>query len=276
MEALKKMMKSFPKHIVDPAVLAETKHFVVKLAENHEEVEKAQRLRYEVFNMEQGRGLEVSSKYGIDFDEFDEYCLHLIVIEKGTGAVKGTYRIHLGSIANASKGFYSSREFEIKGLYGIAEKCMELGRTCVSPECRNGLVVALLWNAISELMTRAGLIYMLGCVSLDVMDPRVGWGMYEYLKEKGAVCKDLIVAPRPGFTLKRPRAREIGKLVSDRAAIEKFIPPIFKGYLRLGAYICGEPALDGEFGTIDFFIMVDITKVPARYARHFNYKKQEL
>ena len=269
------MITNLPKNITEPAVLIETEHFLVKLAENHEEVEKVQRLRFEIFNLEQGRGLENSKKYGIDFDEFDEHCLHLLVLEKATDRVIGTYRAHLGFIADSAKGFYSSREYIIKGLYRIADKCLELGRTCVSPEFRNGVVVALLWGAISELLVRANLRYMLGCVSLEGTDPKIGWALYEYIRETYPVCKDFTVVPRPGFVLMRPPEHEIKKILSDRAALKRCMPPIFKGYLHLGAAICGEPALDREFGTIDFFIMVDIKKVPQRYLRHFNYRNSK-
>jgi len=266
------VIKNFPKHIVDPAVLVETDNFLVKIAKDHEEIERAQRLRYEIFNIEQKRGLKTAEKYGIDFDEFDEYCLHLIAIEKSTQEVIGTYRAHLGCIANSAKGFYSSKEYEIHGLYGIADKCLELGRTCVSPKYRSGSVVALLWGGITELLVRADLIYMLGCVSLNDTDPLIGWAMYEYFARKGLLCKDFTVIPRPGFKLAKPSRHVIEALVSDEEALKKTIPPIFKGYLRLGGLICGEPALDKEFGTIDFFILVDVTKAPERYKRHFNYR----
>ena len=270
------MIKNFPKEIITPPILVETRQFLVKLAENHEEVEKAQRLRYEIFNIEQGRGLETAEKFGIDFDEYDEYCLHLLVMQKGSDRVIGTYRAHLGCVANSAKGFYSSREYHIEGLYRIAEKCVELGRTCVSPDYRTGAVVALLWSAISELLMRAKLRYMLGCVSLDETDPRIGWALYEYLLEKKSVSMDFKVAPRPGFVLKRPRENEIKKLLADKRALAKHIPTIFKGYLRLGGYVCGEPALDREFGTIDFFILVDTSKIPERYLRRFNYQPEEI
>ncbi|MEA3490023.1 MAG: GNAT family N-acyltransferase [Candidatus Omnitrophota bacterium] len=269
------MITNVPKNIMIPPVLVETGQFMVKLAENHEEVEKAQRLRYEVFNIEQGRGLEISERYGIDFDEFDEYCLHLLVMKKNTGRVIGTYRAHLGSVANSAKGFYSSREYQIRGLYRIADKCIELGRTCVSPEFRSGAVVALLWGAISELLNRAKLSYMLGCVSLEETDPKTGWALYEYLRQSYSVHTDFSVKPRPGFVLKKPPDHEIKKILADKDALRKHIPPIFKGYLRLGARICGEPALDREFGTIDFFILVDINNVPQRYLRHFRYKEKQ-
>ncbi|MFH1552666.1 MAG: GNAT family N-acyltransferase [Candidatus Omnitrophota bacterium] len=267
------MIKGLSEKIVKPAILIETSQFFVKLAENHEEVEKAQRLRYEVFNLEQGRGLEGSEKFGIDFDEFDEYCLHLLVIQKASGRVIGTYRAHLGCVANSAKGFYSSKEYEIKGLYNIADKCLELGRTCVSPEFRIGTAVALLWGAIYELLVRANLTYMLGCVSLEGRDSRIGWALYEHFQKTNSICTEFTITPRPGFVLKRPPHYEIKKLLSDKKAIKKWMPPLLKGYLRLGALICGEPAIDREFGTIDFFILLDINKVPERYIRHFNYKR---
>jgi len=269
------MLKHFPKHIVEPAVLVDTGNFYIKLATNHEEIEKAQRLRYEVFNLEQERGLKTAEKYGIDFDEFDEYCLHLLAVEKATGNVVGTYRAHLGCIANSAKGFYSSKEYEIHGLYHIADKCLELGRTCVSPEHRSGAVIALLWSGITELLVRANLRYMLGCVSLAGTDPAFGWALYEYLAKKSAVSKEFTVIPRPGFILKRPPNGEVEVLLSNESALKKKIPPLFKGYLHLGGLICGEPALDSEFGTIDFFILVDVTKAPARYKHHFNYRENK-
>jgi putative hemolysin len=266
------MLKIFPKHIVTPVLLVESEHFLIKLAEDREEIEKAQRLRYEIFNLEQGRGLKNVEKYGIDFDEFDEYCLHLLAIEKCSGNVIGTYRAHLGCIANSARGFYSSREYELHGLYKLADKCLELGRTCVSPEHRSGSAIALLWGGITELLVRANLTYMLGCVSLEETDPRAGWGVYEYLSRKGLVCKEFFAIPRPGFRLARPSDHEIEKILANEADLRKIIPPLFKGYLHLGALICGEPALDREFGTTDFFILVDINKVPSRYKRHFNYR----
>lgn len=155
----------------------------------------------------------------------------------------------------------------------MADKCIELGRTCVSPDFRSGAVVGLLWGAIVELVSRAKLTYMLGCVSLEGTDPTIGWAVYEYVKETYSLSDKFNVKPRPGFRLKRPPDQKINKILEDKRALIKLIPPIFKGYLRLGGRICGDPAIDREFGTIDFFIMVDITQLPERYIRHFNYKE---
>ncbi len=270
------MISNFPKNIVTPPVLAETKDFLVKIAENHEEVEKAQRLRYEVFNIEQGRGLKMSEKYGIDFDEFDQYCMHLLVIEKSSDKAIGTYRAHLGCIANSAKGFYSSKEYEIHGLYKIADKCLELGRTCVSSDHRSGAIIALLWGGIVELLARSDLTYLLGCVSLEGTNSKTGWAIHEYISRTYPSFTEFSVLPRPGFRLEKPPKDEIEKLLKDEAALIKMIPPLLKGYLRLGAHVCGEPALDKEFGTIDFFILLDMDKVPDRYKRHFNYRKKKV
>ena len=269
------LFSKISEHIIKPVILVESSRFMVKLANNPEEIESAQRLRYEIFNLEQGRGLKSVEKYGIDFDEFDEHCLHLIAIEKETGNVIGTYRALLGSVANAAKGFYSSREYDIKGLYKIADKCLELGRSCIAPKFRNGSIVELLWRAITELLKRANLTFMLGCVSLEETDPSIGWALYRYLHQKNSTYDGFMVTPRSEFQLKKPPDYKIEKLLSDETLLKKYIPPLFKSYLRFGALVCGEPAIDKEFGTIDFFIFVDISRVPKRYLRHFNYLRSK-
>ncbi len=257
------------KHVISPPVLLEAGNFLVKIADNPEEIAKALRLRYEVFNLEQGKGLEECDKKGFDSDEFDEFCLHLLVIEKGTEKVIGTYRVHLGSVANAAKGFYSAREYDVKGLNEIADHCMELGRSCVAPEYRTGAIVALMWGGIGEFLNRVGLRFMLGCVSLETTDPTVGWALYRYFQKKQLMSEILEAEPRSQYKLKPATEQEILNILRNEPALKRFLPPLFKGYLRIGCKICGEPVLDNEFGTIDFLIIVDKQKVPERYMRHF-------
>lgn len=269
------IIKNLPKSVTEPAVLVETHRFLVKLAEAEEEVIAAQRLRYEVFNQEQKRGLRDADLGGIDSDEFDEYCLHLLVKDKASDKIIGTYRAQIGGIAVAAKGFYTSREFDIKGLDKIADRCLELGRSCVSPEYRNGAVIALLWNAISEMLGRSGMMYMLGCVSLETTDPRIGWALHEYLMEINRLNRKIKAIPRSDYRLERPPMSDITKTLADLEALKSFIPPLFKAYLRIGGTICGEPALDEEFGTIDFCILVDVGKIPYRYIKHFKYPSKK-
>ncbi len=264
------IFKRLPRHVVDPPVIQEAGPFVVKLAENTAEVEQALQLRYRVFNLEQGKGLDSAADSGMDADEFDEVCLHLIVVEKEAARVVGTYRLHLGLVAGQEKGFYSAREFDIAGIGQIGAQCLELGRSCVDPEFRHGAAVSLLWQGVGEVLMRSRLRYLLGCVSLETIDPVIGWALHQHLVHKDGACPELVAAPRPGFVLPSASTAEVEAAIAQGGLL-RHIPPLFKGYLRLGAKICGEPAIDREFGTIDFLILVDTSQLPTRYRRHFNY-----
>ena len=263
------IFKKLAEKITVPSVIAETEQYLMKLAENEAEIEQAQRLRYEVFNVEQGKGLEGSQSYGIDFDEFDEFCLHLLVTEKSSGRAVGTYRIHLGSVANSAKGFYSSREYDIKGLESIANISMELGRSCVSKDYRTGAAVALLWVGIAELLSRANLKIMIGCVSLEERNPAIAWALYRYFAANNLISDILQGKPKEKFIIEKPAEEEILAQLNNEKQLRRYIPPLLKGYLRVGCKICGEPAFDSEFGSVDFLIMVNKDEVPVRYARHF-------
>lgn len=258
------------KIISSPPLLAEKDQYLIKFANTPEEIEEALRLRYRVFNLEQGKGLEAANADGIDRDEFDDYCLHLVVQEKKIGQPVGTYRIHLGPVASSALGFYSAREYHMEGIDKIAAQTIEVGRSCVSPDYRNGAVVALLWSGISETLLRSKLRYLFGCVSLETVDPAAGWALYEYFKTTGKICESLRSTPLARFKLERPPQERIDAILNDKRAIVNALPPLFKGYLRIGAMVCGEPAFDYEFGTIDFCILLDREKLPPRYSRHFN------
>ena len=257
-------------NVTNPAVLVETEHLLVKFAETDQEIEDAMRLRYQIFNVEQGKGLAESSDTGIDTDPFDAYCLHILVIEKASATIVGTYRAHLGSVAAKSPlGFYSAREYDIGGLSEITDKCVELGRSCVAPEFRTGAAMTLLWNAIYALMMRGNLFYMIGCVSLDTKDQAMGWGLYEHFRANDMSCDIISGKARPEFYLDKPSPEDAQNIVLTNGSFKKNIPALLKGYLYLGGKICGEPAYDHEFGTIDYLILVDFRKIPEKYLNHF-------
>jgi putative hemolysin len=264
------IFKRLPKSVVDPPIIQEAGPFVVKLAENAAEIDQALHLRYRVFNLEQGKGLDSAVSSEMDTDEFDEVCLHLIVVERETTRVVGTYRLHPGVVAGQEKGFYSAREFDIAGIGLIGDQCLELGRSCVDPEFRQGAAVSLLWLGVAEVLMRSRLRYLLGCVSLETVDPVIGWAIFHHLIRKDGTCPELAATPRPGFVLPSASTAEVEATIA-KGGLQRHIPPLFKGYLRIGAKICGEPAIDREFGTIDFLILVDTSQLPARYRRHFNY-----
>ncbi len=264
-EILKKLMSS--------PVLVEKEHFLVKFAETAAEIEAAKRLRYDVFMEEQGhmagKGL---SDDALDEDEFDPYCLHLVVIERKNNEVIATYRVHPGSVAQHGLGFYSEQEFKIGGLEKIAGNVVEVGRSCVKPEFRNGAVVAMLWTGMASMHELIDCQYLLGCVSLSTTDPVIGRAMCQYLAGKGDVFTDeLDIVPQPGWELPEvdPEAVKAYTEGDKKAELLKMVPPLLKGYLRVGAKFGREPVLDKEFGTIDFLVFFKFREMDQKYARHF-------
>jgi len=250
------------------SVLAESDQFVIKFAETEEEVEKALRLRYEVFNLE--RGHQGIGSDGIDTDEFDRYCLHMVLFDKEADKAIGTYRMHFGTVAkNHDLGLYSAREFQLDGMDRIIDDSIEMGRSCVSPEYRDGSGVALMWGAIATVLKRSGCRYLFGCVSIDKTEPALGWALYEYLREKNCISPVLSGQPTPEYQLDEPDREMIRCYLQNKALLKKEMPPLLKGYLRLGAKICSTPVIDRDFGTIDFLIIMDFKELPERYMRHF-------
>jgi putative hemolysin len=172
-------------------------------------------------------------------------------------------------------GFYSSHEFDIKGLDAIADQTFEMGRSCVSPDSRNGTVVALLWAGVSEIVGRSRLRYLTGCVSLEEMEPAAGWELYDYFVEQGKISDKLFGTPLPHVKMERPSPEVMEAFRQQHPVPRTLIPPLFKGYLRMGAKICSEPVFDADFGTIDFLILLDTGRLPERYQKHFNVVSAE-
>jgi len=261
--------KTILDNISTPPLITEQELFLIKFAESKEEIEAAMRLRYEVFNIEQGKGLQSAELEKMDYDEFDEHCLHLIIVEKKTSRVVGTYRVHPGPVAKTQLGFYSAREYNVEGLDELQDEILEVGRSCVHPDFRNGSVIGLLWSGISGTLVRAGLHYTLGCVSLETTNPNVGWALYEHFKLCDKLSKQLKATPVAGFELPSADKEKVDELLNNKVALLEHIPALFKGYLRLGVKICGEPIWDEEFGTIDFLILLNYHNMPEKYIRHF-------
>lgn len=260
--------------IANPALVAEKAPYLIKFAETEEEVREVQRLRFRVFNEEQGKGLDSSNQDGIDRDEFDDVSLHLVVRHQEAGAI-GTYRVIIGHDNSSVESMYSYREFDIRGMENLRASTIEVGRSCVAAGYRNGAVVALLWAGISNLITRSGMRYIAGCPSLEETNPAAGWALYEDFKRRDMLTKKISAEPRPGFLLPRPPQEEIDAILNDPARMRELCPPLLKGYIRMGCRLCGPPAFDYEFKTIDFLAILDVANLPERYNRHFNVHVQE-
>ncbi len=204
------------------------------------------RLRFEVFNQELGEGLASSAATGRDTDAFDGQCHHLLV-EAG-GDVVGTYRLQTEAMARLSAGFYSDGEFVLADLpTAVLADGVELGRACVAREHRHRRVLYLLWRGLAAYLLWHGKRWYFGCSSLTSRDPGVGVRAFADLQAAGHGHPEFRVAPRPGFACEGPPCAEAVPL-----------PSLFRTYLGHGARILGPPALDREFGTVDFLTLLDV------------------
>ena len=254
--------------IINPPLVTENESYLLKFAENDDEILAAQKLRYRVFNCEQNRGLDSANSAEFDSDEFDEGAAHLIAFNKADGEPIGTYRA-IGQPGNDPEKMYSAREYEVNGIEPYVPQIIEVGRSCVDKDFRNGGVVTILWMGMAAITLRSGCRYLCGCVSLEDARPAVAWAVYESLLEKGLSFPGIHFTPRDKFKFQRPDEAEIARVRNDRALLREAMPPLLKGYITIGAKLLGEPAFDYEFGSIDLPVMVDMWRLPDRYHRHF-------
>ncbi|MBC8010723.1 MAG: GNAT family N-acetyltransferase [Burkholderiales bacterium] len=246
-------------------IAVETGDYRLRLATSAEDVAAAQRLRYTVFNVELSEGLAGSVATGRDADEFDGVCDHLLVETRAGGAVVGTYRLQSGRrAAESGLGFYSAREFEFGPLEAARGELVELGRACVAAAHRNQTVLALLWRGISRYATACGGRYLVGCSSLTSRSAAEGRAAWAVLRERHWVEPRWRTEPCAGWSCTAGVGEEAEHLMQ---AVK--IPRLMGAYLALGAKICGAPALDREFGTVDFLTWMDLGGQPSRVLRKY-------
>ncbi len=232
----------------------------VRLAQSQQDVIACQRLRYEVFAQEMGAKLP-TSHLGLDKDGFDEVCDHLLVEDCVTNKIVACTRILTDKIANEVGGYYySDHEFDLTKIRSMSGRVMEIGRTCVDADYRNGATISVLWSGLAGFMLEEGFDFLMGCASVPVADGGVQVSaIRQYLQDKNLLAdRERCVSPR----VPMPQ-------LSHNTEVEIVWPPLLKAYLRLGAKVCGDPCLDAEFGVADFFILLDVQDLNPRYARHF-------
>jgi putative hemolysin len=233
-------------------------NYRLRLAETKEDLRAAQVLRFVVFNLELQEGLEQSYATCLDADSFDEVCQHLLVEDVRTNEVVGTYRLQTGRSAAANLGYYSEQEFDFSPYERLRGELLELGRACVHSSHRTMLVLSLLWKGITNYATNNGCRYLIGCSSITSQDPAVGMAAYRAMA-RNLVREDLRTVPLPKFKCES----------TETPAEAPKIPKLLSAYLAMGAQICGPPALDQEFKTIDFLTFQDLHSMPARVISRF-------
>jgi putative hemolysin len=228
----------------------------VEFARTPGDILEAQRLRYRVFAGEMGANLP-SRTAGVDHDVFDPFCEHLVVRDTQRGEVVGTYRIL--SPENAREvGYYSETEFDLTRLQHLRSRLVEIGRSCVHPDYRTGATITLLWSGLAQYMTDRGYDYLMGCASVSMADGgHAAASLYNRLSDHLGPM-EYRVFPRCPLPL-----------AALRNDLPTATPPLIKGYLRAGAWICGEPAWDPDFNTADLPILLPMAKVSNLYAKHY-------
>jgi len=230
----------------------------VTLARSAQEIEEAQRLRYRVFAEEMGASVPGADR-GVDCDLYDRHCDHLLVRDGATHEVVGTYRILTGARAQQVGGFYSDDEFDLTRLQHLRPAMAEIGRSCVHPDYRSGAAIVLLWAGIAQYLQAHGCRYLIGCASVGLADGgHAAASLYNRLQQTSLSPVEYRVFPRCELPLDRLDATR-----------EAAVPPLIKGYLRVGAWICGAPAWDEDFNTADLLMLMPLSRVNGRYARHF-------
>ncbi|HEY0562346.1 MAG TPA: GNAT family N-acyltransferase, partial [Methylophilus sp.] len=229
----------------------------LSIARTQAEIEEAQRLRYKVFAEEMGA--QVSGTGGLDVDGFDAFCDHLLVRESSTHQVIGTYRILNPHQALAAGGYYSAGEFDLSRISHLFDRTVEVGRACVHKDYRSGGTITMLWAGLAKYMQIHHYEYMIGCASVPMHDGgHAAASLFNRLKDDYMSPAEYRVFPHNPLP--------IAALKQD---IQVACPPLVKGYLRLGAYICSEPAWDAYFNTADMLVMLPISRMNKRYASHF-------
>ena len=244
--------------IIENSENTKTARFEVAFATTREEILETQKLRYRIFAEEMGAQIDGGTE-GIDHDQFDRYCRHLVVRDTLSGKVIACTRILTDDMAPNAGGFYSANEFDLTMLDSLPGRVMEIGRTCVDRDYRGGAAIATLWQGIAAYITSHGFDYLFGCASIG-------------LEDGGASAHAILDTLRGKYLApERQHVRPFIPLpAADARATDKpKMPPLLKAYVSLGAKACGEAYWDRDFNCADVFMLLNVSDLNPRYARHF-------
>ena len=263
----------YPRHAeLLPSGTLESGRWRARFARRPGELDDVLRLRYEVFNLELGEGLEQSHATHRDEDRFDGFCHHLLVEERASGEVVGTYRMQTSEMAREGCGFYSAGEYDLAKLPAeILEDSIEVGRACIHRDHRHKQVLFLLWQGLAAYVRSSRKRFLFGCSSLASQDPAVGQRVYRQLEASGNVHPSLQVPALPTLrcTAEPSHPATARDVATGNDGPPVLLPTLFRTYLRYGAKVVSEPALDREFKTIDYLLLLDVAGVSLRTRQVF-------
>jgi putative hemolysin len=239
--------------------------FLVKTLDRWEELEEVLRLRHAIFHTEHhGRVLP----HGLDVDELDFVCDHLAIVDQARGKIVGAYRL---TSTHYSNTFYASRRFQLGRFLTVPGNKLELGRACVERDYRCGPTLQLLWRGISEYLRATDTQYLFGSASARTTDPTEMARLYRYLRESGHVANDFGIVTHAEYRAPIADSDALEEPYDAKAA-KALVPPLLQSYLRAGAKICAEPAIDHYLGSLDFLTILKIEAMADRYERRFASK----
>jgi putative hemolysin len=246
----------FPECI--PASEVSSGCYTARFARSAADLDAICRLRYEVFNLEFGGGLDTSRPSARDVDEFDTVCHHLLIEDNKSGEIIGTYRMQTVEMARAHGGFYSEAEFDLAQWPDeILRHAVELGRACIAQRHRSGRVLILLWRGLIRYLAHNRKRYLFGCACLTSQDPDEACAVLTYLRERGYMDAPCHSEPLPGFGCEPRERRSV-------SSSEIKLPVLMQFYLTYGMKISGPPAIDRAFKTIDYLGILDVDGMDAR------------
>ncbi|MCY3932666.1 MAG: GNAT family N-acetyltransferase [Acidobacteria bacterium] len=244
-----------PEHLPEGRI--EAGSYRLRFARTDSDIDRLMTLRFEVFNLELGEGLDASYDSGRDTDDFDASCHHMLV-EQRDGTMIGTYRMQTAAMAARGNGFYSAMEYDLDALpRSVRDQSVEIGRACIHRRHRKRTVLFLLWQGLARYVVHNRLRYLFGCCSLTSQDQAAGIRLYRQLVAAGKVRPDLDVP-----VLDHARCEASPEVVENRPDVE--IPALFATYLRYGALVCSRPAIDRDFKTIDYLVLMDTATLSRR------------
>jgi len=251
-------------------IFIESKRYIIKTVENSGELEKVLKLRYKIFYKER---INKTCFIGIDFDKFDLISDHLIIIDKQTDLIVATYRLICSRFANT---YYSETFFQIDNIKEAKGVKLELGRACIHSDHRNGPVMVLLWKGLSEYMKEVSAKYLFGCSAIQTTNIIEVSLLYKYIKDLYLSSDDLRVFPKEPYKLQGlgNYIETYNKFDVSTERIRNFIPPLLKGYFKAGSVICGEPAIDKNLGSADFFTVLDVDAISKTHEK--KYKRYQV